>query len=45
MTLPKHVEKFDTSGPIDFYVCELCKGRVSPVYWDDHLKQVHPDKV
>jgi hypothetical protein len=28
----------------DFYICELCKGRITQMYWEDHLKRVHPEK-
>jgi hypothetical protein len=41
--LPKYVLRFDKSGPIDFYVCELCKARVSPSNFDYHLQNVHPE--
>ena len=44
MALPKYVERLDTSGPVDFYICEMCKGRVSPNYWSSHLETIHPDK-
>jgi hypothetical protein len=39
--LPKYVSRFDNSGPIDYYVCELCKGRVNPAYFEYHLQTVH----
>ncbi|MFI5422235.1 MAG: hypothetical protein ACHQ1H_14825, partial [Nitrososphaerales archaeon] len=41
--LPKYVLRFDKSGPIDFYVCELCKARITPSNWDYHLKTLHPE--
>jgi hypothetical protein len=43
--LPPHVSRFDQSGPVDFYVCEICKGRISPSNWDYHMHTVHPDAV
>ncbi len=41
--LPKFVERFETSGPVDYYVCKICKGRVNPLYFEFHLKTKHPD--
>jgi hypothetical protein len=41
--LPEGVLRFDTSGPVDFYVCELCKARVSPSHWEYHLQTEHQE--
>ncbi len=42
-SLPKYVSRFDRSGAVDFYVCEICKGRVSPSNWDYHVQTVHSE--
>jgi hypothetical protein len=41
--LPKYVAGFDTSGPVDYYVCELCKGNNNPFFFEYHLKEKHPE--
>jgi len=27
------------------YVCSLCKGRINPMFCDDHMKENHPEKA
>jgi hypothetical protein len=31
------------SGPVDYYVCELCKGNINTFFFKDHLKGEHPE--
>jgi len=41
--LPKYVESYVTTGPVDYYLCELCKGRVDPMYFQYHLETKHSE--